>query len=453
MTKLVILGGGVAGLSAWRRARAAGHDVTLVERCPRTGGLTRSIHVGGYTFDYTGHFLHLAATAHPGLLGDGDARNWKLVTRRAGCLVDGTVVPAPFQYHLGALPEPVRAACIDGVRHLLSGVAPARPERGEDLLSYFVRAFGPGVTAHFLKPYNEKLLATDLTRLSAERLNRFFPAPDPVAVAAGLAGGEGGGGTYNATFWYPQGDGIGRLVDQLAPAAPHAHATVNAVEPDRRVVIADGRELPYTHLISTIPLPDLLTACGGARAALAPRLSASGVAAFQLGVAGPPAPLLRDLHWLYVADPSLSFFRVGCYSNVSAALAPPGCHSLYVEVGVPAEVTSGEVTSGPPTGRPFAGRPGSQTPFEGAALTDRVLADLARAGLLDPGRVEVLLRHVIAPAYVHFDFAWEQVVPAALADLAACGIHCAGRYGRWDYVGMEDAILGAAAAVDALPGV
>ncbi len=449
--KLVILGGGVAGLSAWRRALAAGLPVTLVERCVRPGGLTRSIHVGGYTFDYTGHFLHLAATAHPSALGDcpqspsdcpqspGDHSDrdgvWRRIVRRAGCLVAGRVVPAPFQYHLGALPEPVRTACIDGVRGRLEGDAVARPERGEDLLSYFVRAFGPGVTEHFLRPYNEKLLATDLTLLSAHRLNRFFPAPDPEAVRSGLdvAAGAGPGTTYNATFWYPEGDGIGRLVDQLTPGASFEHATVTAVDPERRVVFADGRELPYTHLISTLPLPDLLTACGGERAALATRLRASGVAAFQLGVGGPPAPLLKDMHWLYVADPSLSFFRVGCYSNVSAVMAPPGCHSLYVEVGLPPV------------------RPGSP-PLDWAALSDRVLADLGRAGLLDPARVEVLLRHVIAPAYVHFDFAWEQVVPAALADLAACGIHCAGRYGRWDYLGMEDAILGAAAAVDALPG-
>ena len=429
---LVILGGGVAGLSAWRRAREANVPVTLVERCPRPGGLTRSIHVGGYTFDYTGHFLHLAKTAHPGLLGTARGA-WRRVTRRAGCLVDGQVIPAPFQYHLGALPEPARAACLAGVRPLLDGAAPARPASGEHLLDYFDRAFGPGVTAHFLKPYNEKLLACDLTELSAARLNRFFPAPDPAAVRAGLEGAADGGGTYNATFWYPEGDGIGRLVEQLTPDEAHEHATVTAIDPARRVVIADGRELPYTHLISTIPLPDLLAvcaqpgACGGAWAARADGLCASGVAAFQLGVGGPPAAPLRDRHWLYVADPALSFFRVGCYSNVSAAMAPAGCHSLYVEVGLP----SGEAV-------------------DWAALTDRVLADLARAGLLDPARVEVLLRHAIFPAYVHFDFAWETIVPAALTDLAACGIHCAGRWGRWDYLGMEDVILDAAAQVDRL---
>jgi protoporphyrinogen oxidase len=433
MTRLVVLGGGVAGLSAWRRALARGFDATLVERCARPGGLTRSIHVGGFVFDYTGHFLHLARTSHPDQLGTARGA-WRKVTRRAACLVAGRPVPAPFQYHLGALPEPARSECAEGVGALLARPEPVKPGPGEDLVAFFLRAFGPGVTDHFLRPYNEKLLATELSGLDAVRLNRFFPAPDPAAVKAGLSQAAGlseaAGATYNATFWYPEGDGIGRLVDQLDPGATHVQAEVDAVDLEGRVVIAGGRELPYDHLVSTIPLPDLLRACGGQWADGAGRLAASGVTAFQLGVRGPVAPLLKDLHWLYVPDPGLVFFRVGCYSNVSAALAPRGCHSLYVEVG-------------------FAG-----APPEPRALTDRVLADLVSAGLLaDPSRVEVLLRHVLDPAYVRFDFDWSRTVPALLGGLEANGVHCAGRYGRWDYLGMEDVILDAAALVDRLATV
>jgi len=430
VTRLVILGGGVAGLSAWRRALELGCDVALVERCLRPGGLTRSIRVGGWVFDYTGHFLHLARTPDPGRLGVPRGA-WRRVARRAGCLVAGRVIPAPFQYHLGALPEPARSACIDGVRDLLEARAPVVPESGEDLLSFFIRAFGPGVTDWFLRPYNEKLLATDLRSLSAARLNRFFPAPDPVAVRAGLTGGQdaatGIGATYNAAFWYPEGDGIGRLVDQLDPGLPHIPAEVTTVDLERRVVIARDAELPWDELISTIPLPELLRACGPEWARPADALNASGVAAFQLGVSGPPTELLGDRHWLYVPDPDLAFFRVGCYSNVSACLAPRGCHSLYVEVG-------------------FSGAPPAPGP-----LADRVLSELVRAGLLaDPGKVEVLLQHVIQPAYVRFDAGWDATVPAVLDRLAALGVHGAGRWGRWDYLGMEDVILGARSLVDRL---
>ena len=56
----VILGAGLAGLSTAVHLRRAGYRrYALVEREARPGGLCRSETRDGYTFDYTGHFLHL----------------------------------------------------------------------------------------------------------------------------------------------------------------------------------------------------------------------------------------------------------------------------------------------------------------------------------------------------------------------------------------------------------
>jgi phytoene desaturase len=38
MSQIVVVGGGFGGMAAALRARAKGHDVTLVDRCPRLGG-------------------------------------------------------------------------------------------------------------------------------------------------------------------------------------------------------------------------------------------------------------------------------------------------------------------------------------------------------------------------------------------------------------------------------
>jgi hypothetical protein len=43
-------------------------------------------------------------------------------------------------------------------------------------------------------------------------------------------------------------------------------------------------------------------------------------------------PAEQPWHWCYVPDPSLPFYRVGCYSNFSGAMAPVGKASLYVEL-------------------------------------------------------------------------------------------------------------------------
>jgi hypothetical protein len=43
-------------------------------------------------------------------------------------------------------------------------------------------------------------------------------------------------------------------------------------------------------------------------------------------------PCNKPLHWVYVPEAQYPFYRVGCYSNFSAAMAPPGKANLYVEL-------------------------------------------------------------------------------------------------------------------------
>jgi hypothetical protein len=54
-------------------------------------------------------------------------------------------------------------------------------------------------------------------------------------------------------------------------------------------------------------------------------------------------PCERPWHWVYVPDPRLSFYRVGCYTTFSAALAPTGKGSLYVELAQREPVELGDI--------------------------------------------------------------------------------------------------------------
>ena len=58
MSRLLVLGGGPAGLAtAWLTARQ-GHDVELIERSPHLGGMAASFDVAGVRVDHGRHRLH-----------------------------------------------------------------------------------------------------------------------------------------------------------------------------------------------------------------------------------------------------------------------------------------------------------------------------------------------------------------------------------------------------------
>ncbi|WP_290891287.1 phytoene desaturase family protein [Arenimonas sp.] len=51
MSRVVVLGGGFGGIAAALRARAKGHEVTLVDRCPRLGGRAQVFEKDGFRHD------------------------------------------------------------------------------------------------------------------------------------------------------------------------------------------------------------------------------------------------------------------------------------------------------------------------------------------------------------------------------------------------------------------
>ena len=54
----LIAGGGLAGLACARELADSSHPYLLVEKQKEVGGLCRSVLDRGFSFDYTGHFLH-----------------------------------------------------------------------------------------------------------------------------------------------------------------------------------------------------------------------------------------------------------------------------------------------------------------------------------------------------------------------------------------------------------
>ena len=429
MSRIVVLGAGLTGLSAAYHLRKLGVAADVLERGAHPGGACRTTSIDGFHFDLTGHLLHLARPESEGLLREiGVRRGFRSHRRRAGIALAGCVTPYPIQINTYRLPREIRRDCLLGfIEARLGGSDPDAQQR--NFLDWVLSRFGEGFARHFFIPYNRKLYCTDPAELTTEWVGRYVPRPDLADVVDGSFGLYRKRVGYNATFLYPRAGGIQLLADSIATALPPVRLScaVRALRLGAKEAILDsGEVVPWDALVATVPLSHLAAmtvdlASAGRVAAVS--LRAVAVVNLNLGVRG-PAP--RREHWLYVPEERFPFYRVGIPSN-HGAVAPPGFHTLSVEVSLPAGAS------------PAAG------------LRDRCLEGLTELGLLrDPADVVTSDEVRIDPAYAIFDEARPRAVSALRDAYRAAGVVLAGRWAEWKYSTMEDALWDGAAAAKRL---
>ncbi len=238
----------------------------------------------------------------------------------------------------------------------------------------------------------------------------------PAPPGAGALDPSAQGMRPGARFGYPLVGGFQALTDALR-AQWHGELALDTrvlqVSPEaRRVRLDDGRSLHYDALVSTMPLPQLVAACGDElppplRQA-ARGLRAASLRCVQLGVA---REHVSDALWIHCPDGSAVFQRVFVQTNASPHCSPPGTCGLVCEI-----------VHGP--GRPL--------PCDGHALIARVRADCVKLGLLRDDDTLLLAQQIDLPGACVLDDAMRASHVAALRDwFAGHGIVLAGHYGEW----------------------
>jgi protoporphyrinogen oxidase len=422
-TDVLILGGGLAGLStAYHLGRLGASSRLVVEARDTVGGTAGSQRVSGFTFDYTGHLLHLHDPYGRDFILDLLKDNVASHERRAWIFSQGAYTRYPFQANTRGLPPVTVLECVAG---FLDTVHRPRPlAKDPDFLSWSRATFGDGVTRRFMKPYNEKLWQTPLSRMTTEWQGRFVPKPAAAEVLYGALTDQNRLFGYNASFRYPVRGGIQSLPDALAarlePGVVRTGARVESVDLREKVAVVAGLgEVRYERLVNTLPLNQFLDIASPLPAEVKDarrRLRWNTVWNLNLGVARAG---VTDKHWIYFPEKKYPFYRVGSATNFSSALAPAGHSSLYVEVS----------------------RPGGAR-VDVKKLEASVLSGLRDCGLLR--RSDELSARAWMPVsvgYVVYDFARTPAVTAIFRHLGKSGIESIGRYGGWKYSFMEETIL------------
>ncbi len=439
----VILGAGLCGLSAAYHLEGRGEaDYLLVERAGEVGGLARTVTYDGFSFDHAIHILYSTDAYVADLVCNRLLRgNTCKQVRRSYCYTAGVYTEYPYQLNNYGLPPQV-------IEKNLAGLAAARAaaEHGAppaDFEEWIERTYGRGIADHFMIPYNRRQWAWDLREMSYEWIDGRVAVPTLEEVQRGATAPSAERYGANREFWYPLAGGIQALARAFASHIPPErlwlNAEVVAVDAARReIVLADGGRVGYGRLIASTPMPALVAMLDDAVSLpirqSAAQLKYNTVHTVNIGLVGHVSAPLGSMHWVYLPEDHTIFHRLSLPSNFAEWMVPPGCSSIQVEISESVH-----------------------RPCDRAALVEQALAGLTTIGVLTApearpvargGRVRVAEVVSLSPAYIIYDLRHREHTQRIRAELARWQISPRGRFGSWEYLNMDHAILDGKAAVE-----
>ncbi|MBI3012913.1 MAG: NAD(P)-binding protein, partial [Elusimicrobia bacterium] len=121
---VLVLGAGLAGISTAYHLRSLPRiRCTLIEKNGDVGGTARSVSVDGFTFDFTGHLLHLHDPYTKALIQELLKNNLYACERKAAIYSHGVLTPYPFQVNTYRLPDKVKSECVQGFKEAVQKYA------------------------------------------------------------------------------------------------------------------------------------------------------------------------------------------------------------------------------------------------------------------------------------------------------------------------------------------
>ena len=398
----LIVGAGITGLSY---ALYTTSDYLVIEKEPEPGGYCRTIKQDGFVWDYSGHFFHFREKEIKEEIMSGipDAHHLSVI-KHTQIKYKDRMVDYPFQKNIHQLPQQDFVDCLYDLFN--------NPYEKESTFKEMLYCkFGKSISEMFLIPYNEKLYACDLNSLDVDAMGRFFPYANKEEIIANFRPSKEN--SYNASFLYTTGgaiDYVNSVLNRLDSSKISFGEYLLSVDLENRVALTNRREIPFDHLISTIPFPRLLDICG--RDYDRNLYTCNKVLVFNLGFDKKGCDCLN--HWVYYPERKYTFYRVGSYDNIVGS----DRLSVYVEIGFKEEEEIDQ-----------------QNEY------NKILENLREAGWITDHRVVSSHSVVMDPAYVHVTKDMEKDRSIHKQQLSEVGVYSIGRYGSWTYCSIEDNII------------
>lgn len=417
--KVSILGGGLAGISLayFLQDSPQVESIEIFEKEERIGGLCRSIEKDGYIYDIGPHILFSKDKEMLQLMLDVLPEKNDL-KRSNQILHKGRLVQYPFENDLSKLPKDDLDYC---VKSFLTN--PYREYKPENMLQFFLKTFGEGITNTYLRPYNEKIWKYDPSFMDTQMVERI-PQPTDEEILRSAAGETVEGYVHQLYFHYPKNGGIEAVVQGFARKLNskchiHVRAAVESVARDGEAFIfkAGGKEYRTDGLISTIPIQVLADIYEGAPKNIMANVADLKYNSILIAFVKTKEDLSGDNFAFMIADKDVIFHRISKMDFLGEAYQSDGATYMI------------EVTY----------RQGDYTD----SLSEEVLKKLIADGLMKVGfareqtEIDFIDISRYPYAYVIYDLHHKANMEAVRQYFGGEGVHLHGRFGNFEYWNMD----------------
>lgn len=307
--KYIVLGGGPSGLTVAHGLIANGlaaEEILVLEANAEVGGLCRSHIVDDAPLDIGGgHFLDIKHERVIQFLFQFMPKDeWNLFSRVSKIRLHGQLIDHPLESNLWQLSTELQA-------DYLESIAVAGCNSGQEMPLEFSEwitwKLGEKIAAEYMKPYNEKIWNLQLNELGTYWLNKLPNVSFRETLLSCLDRNAKGTLPAHGSFLYPKEFGYGEVwlrMGKALGAQLKIETPVSSIDLTEKVV--NGQWRTTEKLITTIPwsnwqtaseIPDDIAACIGE------------LKNASIDVTYNPNTLDSDAHWIYDPNPEVSHHR------------------------------------------------------------------------------------------------------------------------------------------------
>jgi len=421
VTKIAILGAGMAGFGAAHQLHTEGVNSFLYEKNPYYGGHTVSHkYESGFIFDEGPHISFTKVDRMQRLFAESVNQEYETIQTSVSNYWKGHWIKHPAQCNLYGLPPDLV------VKILRDFIYTQNVDHGktENYAEWLIASYGRAFAETFPMEYGLKYHTTTADNMTTDWLGPRLYRPELEEVLRGAISPTTPDVHYISHFRYPSNNGFVSYLNSFVNQTElHLnHRLVSLDTKARELRFANGVGAAYDHVISSIPLPELVPLISGVPADVmeaSQRLACTTCVVVNIGLGRED---ISEAHWTYFYDRDYFFTRLSFPHMQSPHNVPRGAGSIQAEVYYSKKY-----------------RPLDRSPEE---CIEPVIRDLRRCGLIREND-KILLRNVKLIPYANVIFDLDRTAAVAMVHgyLDDIGVVYCGRYGDWAYEWTDEAFM------------